>query len=73
MQKNSLDLDGNDYFHIKPIKIPVFLVPWMFIIFKENSIIYSNSIIYTVKTKVCNTVLILKNIKQNKNSKIKYK
>ena len=49
--------------YLKSTKIPDFPILWMFIISEEYSI--------TLKTKVCNTILNSKNIKQNEKSKIK--
>ena len=65
----------NYYPRIKPTKIPDFLIVWMFVISKEYKIISSNWImqsnqLYTIKIEVCRTLLIQKNVKENKNSKI---
>ena len=65
----------NYYPRIKPTKIPDFLIVWMFVISKEYKIISSNWImqsnqLYTIKIEVCKTLLIQKNVKENKKSKI---
>ena len=65
----------NYYPRIKPTKIPDFLIVWMFVISKEYKIISSNWImqsnqLYTIKIEVCRTILIQKNVKENKKSKI---
>ena len=65
----------NYYPRIKPTKIPDFLIVWMFVISKEYKIISSNWImqsnqLYTIKIEVCRTLLIQKNVKENKKSKI---
>ena len=65
----------NYYPRIKPTKIPDFLIVWMFVISKEYKIISSNWImqsnqLYTIKIEVCTTLLIQKNVKENKKSKI---
>ena len=65
----------NYYPRIKPTKIPDFLIVWMFVISKEYKIISSNWImqsnqLYTIKIEVCRTLLIQKDVKENKKSKI---
>ena len=62
--------------NIKPTKTPDSHILWMFVILKEYAIICNNWVIwsnqlYTVKIKVCNTLLIYKKtIKETENSKI---
>lgn len=55
----------NYSFQIRPTKAPDFHILWMFIISKEYSIAYNNQL-YTVKIKVYNIFLILKNINKAK-------